>query len=191
MRSGAQSVSTEPSAQSTEPAGDASLWPLHCKTHDGTEYRVRPIRPDDAERDRLFLKSLSDTSRYNRMMGLMRDPPAALVNSLVRVDYRRDMALVAVTGDETAETIIGVARYGGNPACCEFAIAVADEWQSHGIGSHLAHLLFEYAKSHGVRRLYGIVFANNSEMLKLADYLQMTVRRSREDDSVVEIWRTL
>jgi acetyltransferase len=166
-------------------------WPRHCKTRDGTEYRIRPIDADDAEQDRAFIKGLSDSSRYNRMMGLAREPSAELLDHLVHVDYRHDMALIAVVGAKDKETLIGVARYGGDPDRCEFAIAVSDEWQLRGVGSTLARLLFTYAKTHGVRRLYGIVFANNVRMLKLAESMQMTVRRSCNDDAVVEIWRTL
>lgn len=169
----------------------AGLWPRHLKTRDGVEYRIRPIRADDLERDRLFIEHLSDSSRYNRMMGLSRKPSAELLDHLVHVDYRGDMALVAVTGEGATETIIGVARYAGTPDSSEFAIAVADDWQSRGVGCTLVRLLFEYAKSHGVRRIYGVIFANNVQMLKLAAYLQMSVRRSSYDDSIVEAWRTL
>jgi acetyltransferase len=166
-------------------------WPRRAKTHDGVEYRIRPIRTDDIERDRNFINNLSSSSRYNRMMGLMREPSAELLNHFVNLDYRHEMALVAVVGDGADESIIAVARYGGNPAYCEFAIAVADAWQSRGIGTTLSQLLFEYAKSHGVRRMYAVLLAGNARMLKLADDLKMNVRRSAHDNAVVEAWRTL
>jgi acetyltransferase len=84
-----------------------------------------------------------------------------------------------------------VTRYGGNPAYCEFAVAVADEWQARGIGTHLSELLFAYAKAHGVRRMYATLPADDKRMLKLADDLCMRVRRSADDNSIVEAWRTL
>lgn len=191
MTSAAQTRDTGVHAQHSLPADVGPVWPRHCKTHDGGEYRIRPIQADDAGRDRSFLRHLSTESRYNRMMGLSRDLAPDLLSRLVHVDYRREMALVALVNEGDAETIIGVARYGGNPAYCEFAIAVADEWQSRGVGTTLARLLFDYAKTHGVRRMYALIFANNARMLKLAGDLQMTLRRSRDDDSIVEAWRTL
>ena len=191
MTSATQRIETATTAQQTLPAHVGPEWPRYCKTQDGSEYRIRPIRADDVERDLRFIKGLSESSRYNRMMGLSREPSRELLNRLVRVDYSREMALVAVIGEGTDETIIGVARYGGNPAYSEFAIAVADEWQSRGVGTKLALMLFEYAKTHDVRRIYGVIFANNAHMLKLAGDLQMILRRSREDDSIVEAWRTL
>jgi acetyltransferase len=168
-----------------------SPWPQYARTRDGVEYRIRPIRPDDRERDRAFIAGLSAQSRYSRMMGLLREPSAELLDRLVRVDYRREMALVAVVGEGADETLIAVARYGGNPAYCEFAIAVADGWQGRGIGTHLSELLFAYAKANRVRRMYAILLADNKRMLKLADDLRMSVRRSTEDNSIVEAWRTL
>jgi len=39
--------------------------------------------------------------------------------------------------------------------------------------------------------MYALIFGNNAHMLKLAEHLQMTLRRSRDDDCVVEAWRTL
>jgi len=217
-----ESTRRNPPTMTSEAHTTVLRWPQHCQTRDGVEYHIRPIRADDAERDCLFIKHLSDTSRYNRMMGASHGPSPDLLNRLVHVDYRRDMALVAVVGKAPDETIIGVARYAavplsggpailqphkalqhlpphrlserfcsdsrtsGIPAHCEFAIAVADEWQSRGVGFMLARLLFSYARAHGVQRLSALIFANNVRMLRLAERLQMTLRRSADDDSVVE-----
>src|ERR1700730_16730177 len=82
---------------------DRGEWPRYAKNRDGVEYRSRPIAADDLERDRLFIEHLSPASRYSRMMGLMREPSAALLKRLVNVDYRREMALVAVVGEGEEE----------------------------------------------------------------------------------------
>lgn len=166
-------------------------WPQYARTRDGVEYRIRPLRPDDRERDRALVAGLRTEPRFGRMMGLMREPSAELLDRLVRVDYRREIALVAVVGEGSNEAIVAVARYGGNPAYCEFAMAVADEWQRRGIGSQLSELVFAYAKANGVRRMYAILVADNQRLLKLAEDLRMSVRRSPDDNSVVEAWRTL
>src|ERR1700731_2963604 len=70
---------------------DRGEWPRSAKTRDGVEYRIRPIRPDDVERDRSFINNLSASSRYNRMMGLIREPSQELLDHFVHVDYRREM----------------------------------------------------------------------------------------------------
>ncbi len=74
--------------EKTRVASDAvavpSAWPRYARTRDGVEYRIRPIRADDRERDRAFIAGLSTQSRYSRMMGLMREPSAELLDRLVR-----------------------------------------------------------------------------------------------------------
>jgi acetyltransferase len=133
-------------------------WQRSARTRDGIDYRIRPILIEDAEGDRAFIIHLSEASRYKRMMGSLREP------------------------------IIGVARYSAvfDKTDAEFAVAVADEWQSQGIGMTLLRLLFEYAKGQGVRRLHALIFANDDRMLDLARKLQLKISSLPDDPSVLE-----
>ena len=113
---------------------------MNFRTTDGVAYRVRPIRRDDAERERQFILGLSAESRFQRLMYTLREPSDELIAHLVNVDGHRDAALVAVTGDGAGEHIIGVARYAAeaDSQACEFAVAVTDAWQCRGVGTTLA-----------------------------------------------------
>ena len=159
----------------------------------GIEYRVRPIRPDDAGRERAFILGLSPESRFQRLMYTLREPSPEFVARLVNVDQHRDMALVAVIGEGQHEKIIGVARYAAddNGRDCEFAVAVADEWQCRGIGSTLTKLLFEYAAHEGFRSIYGTVLASNQRMLELAEWLGLTIEPRIEGQTTVRASRRL
>lgn len=159
----------------------------------GPDYRIRPIRPDDAARERAFILSLSPESRFQRLMYTMREPSEEFVARLVNVDQHRDMALVAVIGEGAAEKIIGVARYAAdaNGPDCEFAVAVSDEWQCRGIGSTLTRLLFEYAKHEGFRSIYGTVLADNQRMLELAEWLGLKVESQAPGQKTVRAARQL
>jgi acetyltransferase len=139
-------------------------------TRDGTEYFIRPIVPEDAEREIAFVRSLSTESRYKRLMYGLREPSRAMVEPYVNVDYDRHMALIALHGVPGHEQIIGVARYASDDGggAHEFAVVVTDEWQGRGVGTRLLEDLFEYARAHGVRRLYGQVLHDNVPMLSLA-----------------------
>ena len=101
------------------------------------------------------------------------------------------MAFVAVAGDP--EAIVGAARYASAPGSpdAEFAIAVADEWQSCGVGSALLSILGDYARSQGVPCLRGLVFANNDRMLDLARKHLFALRSLPEDRTLVEITKNL
>lgn len=162
-----------------------------ARTSDGIEYRIRPITPADAARERDFIGRLSPASRHARFMHSMSEPSPALIRQLVTVDGRRNQALVAVVGTGDDERIIGVARYCADDEGpdCEFAVAVADDWQCRGIGTTLTRRLFEEASSAGFRSIYGTMLADNARMLELAEHLglevepwdgrQPTVRASR------------
>ena len=172
---------------------DSRAGPRVARLGDGTEYRIRPIRSDDAERERAFIMSLSPESRFQRLMYTVREPSAEFVAMLVNVDQHRDMALVAVIGIDSDEKIIGVARYSADAdgLDCEFAVAVADEWQCRGIGTTLAKMLFEYAAREGFRSIYGTILANNQRMLELAQWLGLSVEPQVAGQATVRAIRRL
>lgn len=171
----------------------ATRWPATARTTDGLPYRVRPIAPDDAALERAFILSLSPESRYQRLMYTLREPSAEFVARLVNVDHHRDMALVGVHGDGAGEKIIGVARYSADEdgQDCEFAVAVADDWQCRGIGSTLMKLLFEHAAHEGFRAIYGRVLADNHRMLELAEWLGLTIEPQVAGQNTVRASRRL
>lgn len=161
-------------------------------TTDGVPYRIRPIRTDDAQRERDFICALSTQSRYQRFLHNLREPGDALIARLVNVDYRRTMALVAVVGEGAAERIIATAQYAAdNDQECEFAVVVADDWQCRGVGTTLVPLLFDYAARAGFEVIYGTILADNPRMIELAQWLGLTVDTPRHGDSTVRAWRRL
>jgi acetyltransferase len=148
-----------------------------ARTSDGLEYHIRPITPADAARERAFINALSPASRHARFMHAMSEPSADLIHRLVDVDGVRNRALVATIGRGDAERIIGVARYGADEQGpdCEFAVAVADDFQCRGVGTTLAQRLFADAARAGFRAIYGIMLADNARMLDLAEHLGLTL----------------
>jgi acetyltransferase len=148
-------------------------WARVAHTLDGAEYRIRPIRVEDLQRERDFIMGLSEESRYTRMMCAMREPSAELLEQFVHVDYHRDMAFVAVIGEQENERIIGVARYAAdkNGPDCEFAVAVTDAWQARGVGATL--------------------MVSNQRMVELVHWLGMKTQHSPDDGSLLEASREL
>jgi acetyltransferase len=168
-------------------------WPRVARTPGGLAYRIRPIRKDDATREREFILGLSPASRFQRLMHTLREPSDDFIAHLVDVDQHRDMALVATTGDGDGERFIGVARYAADETGtgCEFAVAVSDEWQCRGIGSTLTKMLFDYARTRGFRTVYGQVLADNRRMIELAEWLGLTVEPQVPGQPTVRVVRRL
>ena len=155
-------------------------------------YRIRAMTAGDADRDRAFISKLSSRSRYQRFMHSMREPAPELIRGLANVDGHRNVALVACVGEPPDETIVGVARYSVDRAGeCEFAVAVADDWQCRGIGSALMRSLFEHAAREGHEVIYGNILADNGAMIDLARHLGLEVDTPQAGQPTIRAWRRL
>jgi acetyltransferase len=146
-------------------------YPAHLVSEwtapNGVRLTVRPIRPEDAEIERDFVRQLSPEARYYRFMSTMRELSPQTLARFTQIDYDREMALIAVVARNGRAEEVGVARYVTNPdgTSCEFAIVVADEWQEHGLGHHLMSQLIEIARSRGLATMSGDILAVNQPML--------------------------
>jgi acetyltransferase len=102
----------------------------------GSRITIRPTLPQDAELQREFFYTLSAESRYFRFMTHLNELLDALAQRFASIDYRSHLALLAEVFKDGRGTMIGEARYvvdERDPATCEFAIAVADDWQTYGV----------------------------------------------------------
>ncbi|OBS09517.1 bifunctional acetate--CoA ligase family protein/GNAT family N-acetyltransferase [Acidihalobacter prosperus] len=171
------------------PAHLAQRWQLA----DGTDIRIRPIRPEDAEVEQSFVLGLSEESKYFRFRQTLNALTPEMLVRFTQIDYDREMAFIAVTGPEDAETEIGVSRYIVNPdrESCEFALVVADAWQRKGIGSRLMEALMRTAHDRGIKRMEGEVVARNQAMLALVARLGFEKRTHPEDSEVRVVSRAL
>jgi acetyltransferase len=156
----------------------------------GHQVTFRPIRPEDAEMEQDFVRSLSDDSRYYRFMDALRELPRSLLVRFTQLDYQREMAIVAVekTADGT-EKQVGVARYITNPdgESCEFALVIADDWQGRGLGRTLMRYLMDIAAARGYKTMDGEVLSVNGNMLKLMTTLGFEVHTAPDDPAVKNV----
>jgi acetyltransferase len=157
---------TAPKLSAPYPAHLVASWPLGV-AHSIT---VRPIRPEDIDLETEFARKLSKETRYNRFLGGGVRLTPEMLEKFTRIDFSRDMALIATVTIEGSETAIGVARYArlADGVTCEFAITVADAWQGRGVGRKLLAMLVDSARGHGMRWIVGDVLATNTPMLRLA-----------------------
>ena len=153
---------------------------------DGTAVEIRPIRPEDAEMEQQFVRKLSDRSRYFRFMNSVRELSPAMLMRFTQIDYDREMAFVAVRGEQGGEEEIAVARYVTNPdgKSCEFALVVADAWQGKGLGRRMMETIIEVARSRGLEVMIGHVLAANQPMLSLCAKLGFALSDHPEETAV-------
>ena len=162
---------------------------------DGQYYTIRAIQPEDADRLQAFMRSLSAESRYFRFISSLAELPPKMLVRYTQIDYDREVALVAtiggdgtigLTGAVDEERFIGVVRYLRNPdgETCEFAVAIADDWQGKRLGSTLMRAIIEAARSKGLKRIEGFVLGSNSKMLGLMSYLGFRIATDPDDPTM-------
>jgi acetyltransferase len=154
---------------------------------DGSEVTIRALRRKDAELDRAFIRNLSPESRWMRFLGQIGEPGDSLIRKLTELDYRRDMAFIALSREGGVDQAIGVSRYSLAPdgQSCECAVAVADAWQGKGLGTILMRDLIDIARKRGVRSMFSVDANENERMRELARDLGFERKRDPTDSTRV------
>jgi acyl-CoA hydrolase/GNAT superfamily N-acetyltransferase len=136
-------------------------------TKAGLKIFFRPIKISDEPSLKDFVYSLSDNSLYRRFISARKDMPHERIQEFVVIDYTKEMAIVAMVGNEDNQEIAGVGRYfiDENRHSAEVAFAVRDDYQNKGIGGALLASLTYLAKRQGLLGFTAEVLADNKPML--------------------------
>ena len=180
------------------PARHEQVWPLRG----GGQYTVRPIHPNDAQMLQGFVQHLSPESRYSRFVSSLRELPPSMLARFTLIDYDREMALVAVRKERSAnadgeiaetERIVGISQYVTNvdQTSCEFSLVVADDMTGKGLGSRLMESVMDVAREKGLAEIEGIVLAKNPGMLKLMKNLGFAIKPFAEDPDFMLVTHAL
>ena len=169
----------------------------HHQFHSGQRWTLRPIRPEDAQSLQDFVRGLSEETRYMRFVSMMRELSASMLARYTRIDYDRELALVATipcsNGAEDGDQVIAFAHYLRNRdgVGAEYALVVADAWQRHGLGIQLMRALIEAAKQQGLSYIDGYVLGTNYAMLGLLRSLGFKADIDKYDPSLRRVWLDL
>lgn len=159
----------------------------------GQAISIRPMQPEDLDIETEFAQGWSAETRYNRLFSTVSYTSPARLKAITRINYARDMALIATMMLEDREVQIGVARYvlRDDDKTCEFAIVVADAWQHRGIGRALMLNLIDNAAATGIEIMVGEVLATNASMLHFMRALGFSVEASPEGPEIRRISKRL
>ena len=180
-------------AKSTIGSSAMAEYPAHLAVRrrlaDGRSVVIRPIRPDDEARELEFFGRLSGDARRRRFMKHADAVNGELAHFFADIDYERHMAFICESGN----TLVGDARYVGNPdrRSCEFGIVVADDWHHTGIAQLLMDALIRAARARGFETMEGIVLEDNRDMLDFVRELGFERVPAAEQPSIVRIVKKL
>jgi RimJ/RimL family protein N-acetyltransferase len=162
-------------------AGVREVW----RGSKGDVITLRLTRADDAQGIQALVQGLSLRSRYHRFFYPVQELTPDMVARFTTNAPGVAMNLVAVTGVQGQERLIGMAQYvvegaAGGPGAAEFAVVVADEWHREGLGRRLVQAVVCLAREAGIDRLEGDVLSENEPMRGLM--LNLGFRLMRHQD---------
>lgn len=138
---------------------------------------------------------LSADSRYFRFNQYKERLSDAALQRGMHPRPGRDFAFVATIPAADGFDIVGAAQYVRvdelNDKTCEFAITVAEDWRSIGLGRTLLASLVRRARRDGYAVMEGWVIAENAPMLRLARKLNFKIDPVPRDATVLRAWRKL
>lgn len=136
----------------------------------GKTLTVRFIEPRDADALMTYFRSLSQRSRYSRLMGAASELPPSELDKALHVGEGNRFAVVAEMKVDGVDTLVGEARYSYDAATqdSEFGLSIGDVWQGQGIGRAMLANLECRSAALGASRLFGETLRNNEQMIGLA-----------------------
>lgn len=140
------------------------------RLRDGRALTVRFLEPRDADALQDYFRSLSQHSRYSRLLGAASGLPPSELDKALHIGEGNRFAVVAEMKVDGVDTIVGEARYSFNPDTREgeFGLSIGNVWQGQGIGAALVANIECRAAALGAARLFGETFRNNEQMIGLA-----------------------
>ncbi|HUI22779.1 MAG TPA: bifunctional acetate--CoA ligase family protein/GNAT family N-acetyltransferase [Nitrososphaerales archaeon] len=158
------------------------------KLEDGTDVLLRPIRPEDEAMESEFINGLSEETNRYRFFNLVRNLPHSDLVRFCNIDYDREMAIVAEITEGGRRREIGVGRLIAEPdrRRGEFAVVIADQYQTKGLGRKLVDMLIDIAEERRFESIFGVVLRDNAPMLSLCREMGFSVKYE-EDYARVEL----
>jgi acetyltransferase len=135
----------------------------------GKPYLMRPIKPEDAPaiQDAIAASDAEDV-RMRFFSGLRRIPDV-LAKRLTQIDYDREMAFAIVEETEGRQRGVGVVRLALDPDRVrgEYAVMIRSDRIGTGLGYRLMQEIVAYARSIGLKQVFGDVLSENTRMLDM------------------------
>lgn len=151
--------------------------------------RIRPIEPSDREVLRTFYAHLSEDSRRTRFFGPTGGIATGQATFFCTLDHHHREGFVATAGlGSSTDRIVGhLCIEPDGRSAAEFAVAVADSFQRHGVGRRLVRAGLAWARREGVRTVTATTLADNPAIGRLLSRLGMPTTSTPVGANVVEV----
>jgi acetyltransferase len=156
----------------------------------GKTYELRPVRPEDEPALIRNFEQLTKEEIWFRFFHAVKTMPHPMAARFSQIDYDREMALV-VTDPHTQENwkLYAVVRLISEPfdARAEFALIVNHVVGGQGLGTLLLKRIISYARSRGLKEIYGSVLTDNKVMIDMCKKAGFSITTNYHEPGTVVV----
>jgi len=158
----------------------------HCWLQDGTAVRFRLVEPADVPACHEMLSACSRKSLYSRYERAVTGPLAELAEGLCSPDLSEELTVVAETCVDGSNVLIGIAQLLAGPPreAAEYAVLVADPWQSKGLGGAFTDCCLRLAHAWGIRRVVAEFLPGNMRIIRILEKRSFDIYRDMQEHAV-------
>lgn len=168
---------------------------------DGRTFRMRPMMPEDEPLLQEMLHRCDMADIRLRFFTAIQELSHEAAARLTQLDYTREMALAAI-GDDDPEisepgthnkAMYGMVRISADPDNeeAEYGVMVRSDMKGQGLGRQLMQEILDYARSQGIKQVFGEVLRENTGMLDLCRKLGFKRRVNEDDPAIFDVSLTL
>lgn len=157
---------------------------------EGRSLLLRPIVPEDEPRLHEGFAQLTPEEIRMRFLVPMGTLTQMLAARFTQLDYDRDMALVLTEHQPPGQSeIYAVVRLSADPdnEQAEFAIIVRHDMTGQGLGRTLMQRIIDYARSRGIREVWGVALPQNKAMRSLSHSLGFRESSYPDDPTLIRL----
>lgn len=156
-------------------------WTASATTRTGVDLTITPARADDRDALERFFERVTPEDLYFRFLSGIRKVDESRINAMLRDDddYSIDFLALDSGSGEILATAMLVADKDFDSA--EFAMCTREDAKNKGISWVLLDHAANYAAAMGVRRIYSLQSASQTDALQLEREMGFTVRTDQGD----------
>ena len=168
-------------------ASSKAVYPVHLEEdvqRDGVTIIIRPAKPADERPIQEHYYTLAKDDVLTRFFHEKTSFSHKDVETVARIDYLRDLSLIALVGEPGFEKVVAIGEYllDADSNTAEVAFSTSREFQGKGLARLLIAKLSEAARDNGIAGFIAYTAPTNKPMIKLFKTLPYKVKTAFEED---------
>ena len=168
-------------------ASSKAVYPVHLEEdlmRDGISITIRPSKPADERAIQEHYYTLGKDDVLTRFFHEKTSFSSKDVATVARIDYLRDLSLIALVGEPGFEKVVAIGEYllDADNNIAEVAFSTSKEFQGKGLGKLLLAKLSQAARDNGIVGFIAFTAPTNKAMIRLFKTLPYKIKTAFEDD---------